>query len=103
MVGTLLGTFEDNRYKSESKKPALKSVDIIGLGTGPELGKKLKYAGDVSSGIVFGRELVNSPANVLTPGSYQTSNLVHNFRLYKYTHTRLQGCQTLEFRYSHES
>ncbi|XP_027339488.1 leucine aminopeptidase 1-like [Abrus precatorius] len=66
--GTVLGTFEDNRYKSESKKSALRSVDIIGLGTGPELEKKLKYAGDVSSGIVFGRELVNSPANVLTPG-----------------------------------
>ncbi|KAK7304811.1 hypothetical protein VNO77_42700 [Canavalia gladiata] len=66
--GTVLGTFEDNRYKSESKKSALRSVDIIGLGTGPELEKKLKYAGDVSSGIIFGRELVNSPANVLTPG-----------------------------------
>lgn len=68
----MLGFFEDNRYKSESKKLALRSVDIIGLGTGPELEKKLKYAGYVSSGIIFGRELVNSPANVLTPGSYQT-------------------------------
>ncbi|XP_057751783.1 leucine aminopeptidase 1-like [Arachis stenosperma] len=67
-TGTALGIFEDNRYKSESKKSALSSVDIIGLGTGPELEKKLKYAGDVSSGIIFGRELVNSPANVLTPG-----------------------------------
>ena len=42
---------------------------------GPELEKKLKYAGDVSSGIIFGRELVNSPANVLTPGSYDTLNV----------------------------
>ncbi|XP_057416400.1 leucine aminopeptidase 1-like [Lotus japonicus] len=66
--GLMLGFFEDNRYKSESKKLALRSVDIIGLGTGPELEKKLKYAGYVSSGIIFGRELVNSPANVLTPG-----------------------------------
>ena len=70
MAGTVLGTFEDNRYRSESKKSALKSVDIIGLGSGPELEKKLKFATDVSSGIIFGRELVNSPANVLTPGSY---------------------------------
>ncbi|KAK7291954.1 hypothetical protein RIF29_07526 [Crotalaria pallida] len=67
--GAVLGLFEDNRYKSESKKPALSSIDIIGFGTGPELEKKLKYAGDVSSGIIFGRELVNSPANVLTPGA----------------------------------
>lgn len=68
MIGTVLGIHEDNRYKSESKKTALRSVDILGLGTGPELDKKLKYAEDVSSGIIFGRELVNSPANVLTPG-----------------------------------
>ncbi|KAL2322186.1 hypothetical protein Fmac_026565 [Flemingia macrophylla] len=66
--GAVLGTFEDIRYKTESKKSALKSIDIIGLGTGPEVEKKLKYAGDVSSGVIFGRELVNSPANVLTPG-----------------------------------
>lgn len=67
--GTILGIFEDNRYKSESKKSALKSVEIIGLGSGPEVDKKLKYAQDVSSGIILGRELVNSPANVLTPGA----------------------------------
>ncbi|XP_030456453.1 leucine aminopeptidase 1-like [Syzygium oleosum] len=65
--GTVLGIHDDTRYKSESKKIALKSVDILGLGSGPELDKKLKYAEDVSSCIIFGRELVNSPANVLTP------------------------------------
>jgi leucyl aminopeptidase len=65
--GTVLGLFEDSRYKSESKKPSLKSVDIIGFGSGPELEKKLKYAEHVSYGVIFGKELVNSPANVLTP------------------------------------
>ncbi|KAK4774750.1 hypothetical protein SAY86_009685 [Trapa natans] len=65
--GTVLGIHEDNRYKSETKKTTLKAIDIIGLGTGPELEKKIKYAEEVSSGIIFGRELVNSPANVLTP------------------------------------
>ncbi|KAK6151591.1 hypothetical protein DH2020_014226 [Rehmannia glutinosa] len=68
-TGAVLGTFDDTRFKSESKLPALKSVDILGLGSGPEIEKKLKYAGDVCSGIIFGRELVNAPANVLTPGS----------------------------------
>ncbi|KAI0511283.1 hypothetical protein KFK09_011908 [Dendrobium nobile] len=66
-IGIVLGLHEDNRYKSESKKPYLKSVDIIGLGFGPELDNKLKYSNAVSSGIIFARELVNSPANVLTP------------------------------------
>lgn len=64
-----MGSHGDNRYKSESKKSGLKSVDIIGLGTGPELEKKLKYAAELSSGIIFGIELVNSPANMLTPGT----------------------------------
>lgn len=68
VVGTVLGTFEDNRFKSESKKPSLKYVDILGLGTGSDLEKKLKYTEDVCSGIILGKELVNAPANVLTPG-----------------------------------
>ncbi|PRQ19425.1 putative aminopeptidase [Rosa chinensis] len=66
-LGAVLGIYEDNRYKSESKKPALKSVDSLGLGIGPELEKKLKNAQDVASVIILGKELTNSPANVLTP------------------------------------
>lgn len=65
----MLGIHDDNRFKSESKKPLLKSVDLLGLGTGPEIQNKLKYTGDVCSAVIFGKELVNSPANVLTPGS----------------------------------
>ncbi|CAA3014768.1 leucine aminopeptidase 2, chloroplastic-like [Olea europaea subsp. europaea] len=64
----VLGTYEDNRFKSEPKKLSLKSVEILGLGTGSEIDKKLKCAEDVCSGIIFGKELVNAPANVLTPG-----------------------------------
>ncbi|KAI3513874.1 hypothetical protein L1887_12092 [Cichorium endivia] len=67
-TGTLLGTYEDNRFKSESKKPTLKSVDFLGFGVGPNLEKKLKYTEDVFTGVILGKELVNSPANVLTPG-----------------------------------
>ncbi|KAL3353033.1 hypothetical protein AABB24_020830 [Solanum stoloniferum] len=66
-TGAVLGTFEDNRFKSESKKPTLKSLDILGLGTGPEIEKKIKYAADVCAGVILSRELVNAPANVLTP------------------------------------
>ncbi|KAL7600003.1 hypothetical protein Lser_V15G23818 [Lactuca serriola] len=66
--GTLLGTYEDNRFKSESKKSTLNSVDLFGLGSGPELEKKLKYTQEICSGVILGKELVNAPANVLTPG-----------------------------------
>ncbi|KAJ6354607.1 hypothetical protein OIU77_005249 [Salix suchowensis] len=66
---TVLGTSKDNKFKSDSNKPVLKSVDILGFGTGPQLDKKLKYAEDVSSAVIFGKELLNSPTNVLTPGS----------------------------------
>ncbi|XP_071737153.1 leucine aminopeptidase 1-like [Rutidosis leptorrhynchoides] len=65
--GALLGTYEDNRFKSESKKLALKSVDFLGLGAGPELEKKLKFTEDVCAGVILGKELVNAPPNVLTP------------------------------------
>ncbi|XP_068652404.1 leucine aminopeptidase 1-like [Aristolochia californica] len=66
--GTILGVHDDNRFKSESKKLTLKSVDILGLGAGPEIQNKLKYADDVCSGVILGKELTNAPANVLTPG-----------------------------------
>ncbi|KAL9242484.1 hypothetical protein vseg_016477 [Gypsophila vaccaria] len=67
--GTVLGMHDDSRFKSESKKPSLKSLDIIGFGTGPDLEKRLKYVEDICAGVIFGRELVNAPANVLTPGA----------------------------------
>jgi leucyl aminopeptidase len=37
----------------------LKQIDIIGLGSGAEVDLKLKYANDLLSGVIFGRELVN--------------------------------------------
>ncbi|KAH9608081.1 hypothetical protein KSS87_016522 [Heliosperma pusillum] len=79
--GTILGMHEDSRFKSESKKPSLKSLDIIGFGTAPELEKRLKYAEYMCSGIIFGRELVNAPANVLTPGALaqEASNIASQF------------------------
>ena len=54
----------------------LQSVDVLGLGFGPNMEKKLEYAEYVSSGVVFVKELVNSPANVLTPGSLLSYALI---------------------------
>ncbi|KAG6599158.1 Leucine aminopeptidase 1, partial [Cucurbita argyrosperma subsp. sororia] len=67
-LGIVNGIFDDNRYKSNPKMTVLQLVDVLGLGFGPNMEKKLKYAEYVSSGVVFGKELVNSPANILTPG-----------------------------------
>ncbi|KAK3158002.1 hypothetical protein QOZ80_2AG0131580 [Eleusine coracana subsp. coracana] len=66
-TGTVLGLYEDFRYKSEWKNVHLKQLHLIGLGSGPEVDQKLEYANHISSGVIFGRDLVNSPANVLTP------------------------------------
>lgn len=77
-LGTMLGAYEDTRFKSVSKKPLLfKSLDIIGLGSEPELEQKLQYASNVCSGVIFGMELVNSPANVLTPGKWYAIFLLY--------------------------
>ena len=41
-----------------------------------------KYANDLSLGVIFGREFVNSPANVLTPCQkilHQTLIVLHRF------------------------
>ncbi|CAN1223871.1 Leucine aminopeptidase 1 [Linum grandiflorum] len=66
-ASAIASVYQDTRYKSEDKKSVLQSVDFIGLGSGAEMEKKLKYAEDVSAAVIFGKELVNSPANVLTP------------------------------------
>ncbi|XP_047080100.1 leucine aminopeptidase 2, chloroplastic-like [Lolium rigidum] len=79
--GIVLGLHEDNRYRSESKKMHLKQIDLIGLGYGPEVDHKLKLADHISSGVIFGKDLVNSPANVLTPAvlAEEASNIASTY------------------------
>lgn len=45
---TVLGLYEDSRYKFESEKVHLKKVYVIGLGSGAKVDLKLKYANDLS-------------------------------------------------------
>ncbi|KAA0056102.1 leucine aminopeptidase 1-like [Cucumis melo var. makuwa] len=80
-IGIVNGIFDDNRYRSNPKATVLQSVDVLGLGSGAAMIKRLKYAQYVSSGIVFVRELVNSPANILTPGQLaaEVLNLTRNY------------------------
>ena len=68
ITGVILGTHEDTRFKSERKTPTLTHLEFIGFGKGAELEYQLKLSKTISEGVIFTRELVNSPANVLTPG-----------------------------------
>ncbi|KAL4566863.1 hypothetical protein LXL04_030989 [Taraxacum kok-saghyz] len=75
-VGALLGTYEDNRFKSESKKlPALKCIDFLGLRGGPELEKKLKYIEDVCSRVHF---IAAACENILTVSNGKTIEVNNN-------------------------
>lgn len=69
-AGVLLGIYEDTRFKSEAKKPSFfKCLDFLGLGSGPEFEQKFKYIQQVCSGVILSRQLVNAPANVITPSA----------------------------------
>jgi leucyl aminopeptidase len=68
--GAILGSYEDSRFKTEKKPPLLKSFELIGFGNGTELQEKLRIAEKISHGIIFSKELVNAPPNVLTPSMY---------------------------------
>ena len=62
----ILALHQDNRFKSEpeEQKVKLTNIDLIGL-SGQEAG--ISRAQTVASGVIFARELVNAPANEITP------------------------------------
>ena len=62
----VLALHEDNRFKSEpeSKKPKLETVELIGL-SGQE--KAIADGMTIAEGVILARELVNAPANEVTP------------------------------------
>jgi len=64
----ILALHQDNRFKSEpeDKKHKLETIELIGL-AGQE--KAISQAETIASGVIFARELVNAPANEVTPVS----------------------------------
>ncbi|KAI5066015.1 hypothetical protein GOP47_0018639 [Adiantum capillus-veneris] len=66
-TGVTLGLHEDLRFKSEKKKPTLKSLEFLGFGSGTSLEAKLQITQKICQGICLTRELVNAPPNVVTP------------------------------------
>ena len=64
--GIILALHQDNRFKSEpeEKETKLETVDLIGLGS---QGGAIAKGETIASGVILARELVNAPANELTP------------------------------------
>ncbi|GBG63722.1 hypothetical protein CBR_g39264 [Chara braunii] len=68
--GLVLGCFEDTRFKSESKKLTLESLQILGIAPSAELDAAFQTSVKICDGIMLTRQLVNAPPNVLTPGAF---------------------------------
>ncbi|MGF1538997.1 MAG: leucyl aminopeptidase [Pleurocapsa sp.] len=64
--GIILSLHQDNRFKSkpEEKETKLETVDLIGLRGEQEA---IAKAETITSGVILARELVNAPANEVTP------------------------------------
>jgi leucyl aminopeptidase len=64
--GLLLATHQDTRFKStkEEKGAKLETVELLGLG---EQASAIAKAEQICSGVILARELVNAPANTVTP------------------------------------
>ena len=62
----ILALHEDNRFKSEpeSKEPKLETIELIGL-AGQD--KAIAKGKTIAEGVILARELVNAPANEVTP------------------------------------
>ena len=64
--GALLGLYTYNRYKKDDDKKSLESLMLLAKSSA-ELTKGLKRAEAVSAAVCFARDLVNTPANDMTP------------------------------------
>lgn len=64
--GILLALHQDNRFKSdpEDKAPKLETIELLGL-DGQD--QAISRSEQIVSGVILARELVNAPANELTP------------------------------------
>ena len=64
--GIYLGNYNFNKFKKDKKKPKTLNVSFISLETS-KLNKAIKIGKSLLESVYFSRDLVNEPANVLTP------------------------------------
>jgi leucyl aminopeptidase len=67
--GILLGNYNFNKYKADRKRSRNLSVYLISSDK-KAIDASIKRAKSVIDGVYFARDLVNEPANVLTPAEY---------------------------------
>lgn len=87
--GAVLGSFEDMRFKSEFKKPLLKSLELLGLGS--KLETLIAQTVQQSAGVILAKQLVNAPPNVLIP-----SVMADEAAAIAAAYTDVMTCQILE-------
>jgi leucyl aminopeptidase len=64
--GALLGIYTFKKYIEEKDKKKIKSLTVLSKNSN-DLAAKLRYAGVVSSAVCSARDLINTPANDMTP------------------------------------
>ena len=64
--GVLLGLYTYKKYKKDEDKKSLESLTLLAKSSG-ELTEELKRAEAVTAAVCFARDLVNTPANDMTP------------------------------------
>jgi leucyl aminopeptidase len=67
--GVVLSQHQDNRFKSDSEngsKHPIENIELLGLGAQADA---ITKAQQICEGVILARELVNAPANVVTPMS----------------------------------
>jgi leucyl aminopeptidase len=64
--GAILATHQDKRFKSENddKETVINRIDLLGL---TNINSAIAQAEKICSGVILARELVNAPANFVTP------------------------------------
>ena len=72
-LGARLATYEFNRHKSKATASKTKPLSAVHVATDDPKGAQAaydNYYGPIGDGIVFARDLVNEPPNVIFPGNY---------------------------------
>ena len=72
-LGARLATYVFNRHKSKATLPKVKPLNAVRISTDdPESAQQAydNYYGPIGDGIIFARDLVNEPPNVIYPGNY---------------------------------